>query len=98
MDERQTGNASVPANLLMPSKRHLPGREADEEYSAGSEETFDMFQKAAFSGDVLYDIVNQYDVERFFQLCDLKDIRGNESGGQPFFLKKLAGLSDTVFR
>ena len=81
----------------MPAKRHLPGGKADEEDSTGSEETLDMLQKALFSGDVLYDIVNQYDVERFFQMCNLKNIRSNESGGYSFFLEELAGLPNAIF-
>ena len=45
---------------------------------------------------MLYNIVNQYDVECFFQLYDLKNIRGYESCGQSFLMEELAGMPDAV--
>ena len=80
MHKRNFGTDTAPTYLLMATERHLPGREAEEHDSVGLQEFFQTKEKGrlVLRLDVLYDIVDQHDVEAVFPRRHIQKIPADE--------------------
>ena len=82
----------------MAAERHLPGRECEERYAAGTKIRPRPAHKLLLVGDVLDDIVTENQVELSFQLLHCKDVRSQETSLRTLFGEKPLSGPDFIFR
>ncbi len=88
MEKRKMGENAAPADLLMPSERHLPCRERHEHYPVGLEITGKPREKATLVSDVLKHVVTDDEIEGLFQLPESKDVRVDETPFRTGFIEE----------
>ena len=94
MHKRNFRAESATADLLMAAERHLPGREAEEHDSVGLQEFFQTKEKGrlVLRLDVLYDIVDQHDVEAVFPRRHIQKIPADELSRHIHFAEIFLGM------
>ena len=80
MHKRDLGADTAPADLLMPSERHLPGRKAEEHDSVRLQELLYAREEGRFvlRLDVLDHIVDQDDVKTVFPRRHIQEVSADE--------------------
>jgi len=74
MKKRQVRKQPATANLLMPTERHLPGRESHEQHAARLQEIADGLKETVLVGDVLNNIMDNNQIKTMLQMVYSKNI------------------------